>query len=140
MESRVNPFSTIITAFSEAKTGNICSSSGVWLSDLNILISTCSGYSLGHRSDTCEYLINYICKIYIKSFANEASYVHTFLNLEMSARKNVWLKISKFYYTKIELHKYLVLLVNFLKFSCLDTSFSYKYIRTCLLDLHTKYM
>ena len=120
MESRINASLTIITAFSEAKTGNVCLSSGVWLSDLNTLISTCSGYSLGHRSDTCENFMNYICKIHIKSFANEASYVHAFFNLEMSASKNVWPKITTFYYTKIKLHKYLMLLVNFFLSSCLD--------------------
>ena len=59
-ESRVNASLTIIIAFSETETGKVCSSLRVPLSDLNTLISTCLGYSLGHRSDTCENCRNYI--------------------------------------------------------------------------------
>ena len=55
----MNASSTIIITFSETETGKVCSSSRVPLSDLNTLISTCSGYSLGHRSDTCENTRNY---------------------------------------------------------------------------------
>ena len=73
LESRVNASSTIIISFSETETetGNVCSSSRVWLSDLNTVISTCSGYSLRHRSDTCE-----CCRNCTKFTLSESQHPH----------------------------------------------------------------
>ena len=60
LDSRVNAFSIVMIAFFETETGKVFAFSRIQLSDLNTLISTCSGYSLGHRSDTCENCRNYI--------------------------------------------------------------------------------